>query len=377
MGNGLRPARVAPPGRILKRELSARGWTQKDLAAIIGRPPQAISEIAQGKKQITSETALQFASAFDTSPEFWLNLESNYQLYLSRRKREQGERTDEIIRRRRLYDLLPISEMIKRSWLKAAQPVDDLERQVCQLLGIASIDETPKLAASFRYPQQKSPNIPAQIAWLKRVEQIVETQTVSSFDMDNLRASILNVLALAERAEDVAYVGDRLSSLGIHFVIVPHLSKTYLDGAAFYHRGQPVVVLTLRYNRIDSFWFTLMHELAHIALGHTGVYLDLLNEGVSVPVEAGNGDSAQTEEEAADRQASKWLIDDWQFSRFVRDTAPYFSQEKIKRFAALQRRHPGIILGRLHRTGDVDYKNLRKLLVKVDDYLHPWIDGQR
>ena len=59
------------PGRILKQELDARDWTQRDLAAILGRPEQAISEIVNGTKQITPETSLELSQAFGTSPEFW------------------------------------------------------------------------------------------------------------------------------------------------------------------------------------------------------------------------------------------------------------------------------------------------------------------
>lgn len=62
-----RPARGTPPGRILSRRLDARGWTQRDLAKIMGRPVQAINEIIQSKKQITPETALQLAEVFGTS----------------------------------------------------------------------------------------------------------------------------------------------------------------------------------------------------------------------------------------------------------------------------------------------------------------------
>jgi addiction module HigA family antidote len=79
------PARVTPPGVILKRELEARGWTQNDLAEIMGRPSQAISEIIRGTKQVTPETALELAQAMGTSPEFWTNLEINYRLHLARK----------------------------------------------------------------------------------------------------------------------------------------------------------------------------------------------------------------------------------------------------------------------------------------------------
>ena len=77
----LRPARATPPGRIIRRELEARGWTQKDLAEITGRPEQVISQIIQGRKQVTPETALQLAAAFGTSADLWLNLEANYQIH--------------------------------------------------------------------------------------------------------------------------------------------------------------------------------------------------------------------------------------------------------------------------------------------------------
>ena len=71
MSDDLRPARLVLPGRILKQELDARDWTQRDLAAILGRPEQAISEIVNGTKQITPETSLELSQAFGTSPEFW------------------------------------------------------------------------------------------------------------------------------------------------------------------------------------------------------------------------------------------------------------------------------------------------------------------
>jgi addiction module HigA family antidote len=80
---GLRPSRVVRPGIILRREIEARGWTQKDLADIIGRPQQTISEIVRGTKQITPETGLELSDAFGISSEFWMNLETNYRLHLA------------------------------------------------------------------------------------------------------------------------------------------------------------------------------------------------------------------------------------------------------------------------------------------------------
>ena len=359
MSMDLRPARVAPPGRIIKRELDARGWTQKDLAEIMGRPPQAVSEIVRGRKQITPETALQLAAAFGTSPELWINLETNYRLYRARKEHDKAE----IARKSRLYSLAPISELIKRVWIRDADSVEALEREICAFLEIDSPDQQPHLAVSFRHTQAQEPEVKAQIAWVKRVEHLARAQNVGEFDRARVQAALPDLLAYAAEAEDVAQVPALLQSLGIHFVIVPHLPHTYLDGAAFTFEGHPVTVLTLRYDRIDSFWFTLLHELAHIVAGHQGLYLDNLDELDSNDVEA-----------EANQLAQGWLIDPEAFAEFVAATRPRFSRAKIVTFAQGQGRHPGIVLGRLHYEQLVPYKNLRTLLLRVKPHLQDWID---
>ena len=74
------PAEVFPPGEYLRDELDERGWTASEFAGIIDRPPQAVSEILNGKA-ITAETARSFADALGTTPELWLNLQSVYRLH--------------------------------------------------------------------------------------------------------------------------------------------------------------------------------------------------------------------------------------------------------------------------------------------------------
>ncbi len=77
------------PGEILLEEfLNPFGLSQVAFAAHIGVPVQRINEIVRGKRGITPETAWLFAEAFGTSPEFWLNLQTNYDLVRSRPKRQ-------------------------------------------------------------------------------------------------------------------------------------------------------------------------------------------------------------------------------------------------------------------------------------------------
>lgn len=78
------PARLVAPGTILKDELDARGWTQKDFSEMIDLSEKAISAIVNGKKRITPETALKISAALGTRPAFWMKLEADYQLQKAR-----------------------------------------------------------------------------------------------------------------------------------------------------------------------------------------------------------------------------------------------------------------------------------------------------
>ena len=82
------------PGEVLAEELEARAMTQRSLARAMRRPEQVINEIVHGKKGITAETALQLSEALGISPEFWMNLQTNYALTVARQspKARRGER---------------------------------------------------------------------------------------------------------------------------------------------------------------------------------------------------------------------------------------------------------------------------------------------
>jgi HTH-type transcriptional regulator / antitoxin HigA len=72
------PAEVFPPGEFIRDELEVRGWTEADLAEILGRPLKAVGEILTGKRAITPETATSLGEAFGVDPRFWTDLESAY-----------------------------------------------------------------------------------------------------------------------------------------------------------------------------------------------------------------------------------------------------------------------------------------------------------
>lgn len=72
------------PGEVLMEDfVAAFGITQNKLAVSIGVPPRRINEIVHGKRAITADTALRLGRYFDVEPQFWLNLQTRYELELA------------------------------------------------------------------------------------------------------------------------------------------------------------------------------------------------------------------------------------------------------------------------------------------------------
>lgn len=86
----MRTKNIIHPGVILKnRFMVPLGITQHKLAADINVPTQRINEIVNGKRSITADTAIRLSKYFKNSPEFWMNLQSNYELCLAKRNQER------------------------------------------------------------------------------------------------------------------------------------------------------------------------------------------------------------------------------------------------------------------------------------------------
>jgi HTH-type transcriptional regulator / antitoxin HigA len=184
----LAPARPRSPGSVLKRELETRGWSQKDLAQILGRPAQVITEIVRGTKQITPDTALELAAAFSTTARFWTSLETEYRLCLAESRRKTGS---VIERRAKIFERLPVSELVRRGWIRGSRDVDELEQQVFAFLNVSSLEEEPDLPVSYRRSNDSDDVAAAQRAWLRRVQIIAGDQHVAvNFSASRLRKAI-------------------------------------------------------------------------------------------------------------------------------------------------------------------------------------------
>lgn len=369
MTSSLRPFRPIKPGEILQEELDERGWTQTDLAEILDRPIQAINEIITGKKAITPETALAFAQAFGNSPEYWLNLESAYRLDLLHNEMNNG---GEIARRARMYTIAPVKELIKRKWIDVDDPDDlnKLEHELCRFFEIPSLDAEPSMPFAARKTKHAEPHTPSQIAWAYRVKHIAEKLRVSNFSQQGIEVLSQRLPKLSRNEEKTRNLPKILGDVGVRFVIVEPLPNTQIDGATLWLDGKsPVIAVSLRYDRVDCFWFTLMHEIAHIVLGHARDVAWLDKSLVGKDAEPAVSKSGP--EQKADRTAGDWLLPRRQLEDFINQKRPYFSRSSVLAFANQVGIHPAIVVGRLQHRGEIPWSNLRNLLGRIRPLLSP------
>jgi HTH-type transcriptional regulator/antitoxin HigA len=148
-------------------------------------------------------------------------------------------------------------------------------------------------------------NTSALAAWQARAMQLVESQEVAPFAPDALDERFFAKVARASyHAEGPRLVPSLLARHGIRFVVLGHLPKTYLDGACFMTQdGLPVVGMTLRFDRLDNFWFTLIHELSHVKL-----HLRSDGPGFFDDIEQGVCPEDDPVEQAADEFTRRTLI---------------------------------------------------------------------
>ncbi|GAC1473868.1 MAG: HigA family addiction module antitoxin [Isosphaeraceae bacterium] len=353
------PAEVFPPGEFIRDELEARSWTQADLAEILGRPLKAVSEILMGKRAVTPETAKGLGEAFGVDPQFWMNLESTYRLSLVK------DQTGDVARRARLFGAVPVKDMIRRHWINDAEDVAGLESEVLRFFAVDSVDAIASMsvAVSPRKSTNYDETTPPQFAWYSRARQIAPTLQVSPYRKETFDQLIAELVRLTASELEVRRVPRVLAEFGVRFMVIEHLPRTRIDGAAFWlNQDSPVVAISIRLDRIDSFWFTLFHELGHIFHGHSqSVDNDLAGDG---PSSAGE---LPDSERMADEFASERLVPVREIDSLIARIRPLYSRSRITQFANRIRVHPGIIIGQLQRQGEIKCSQGREMLVKIRD----------
>ncbi len=183
------------------------------------------------------------------------------------------------------------------------------------------------------------------LAWKSQITRRAET-IAESLDVDYNPLDLgwlTDLVRLSSDADGPRLAIDFLLQRGIVVVAEPAVPGMPLDGAAFVVNGVPVVGLTLRHDRLDNFWFTLLHEIAHVVLHYrTGLATGFFDD-----IDKPTRDDLELE---ANEFASELLLPEHRWKRSPARIA--MKPGPIIAFAKALGVHPAIVFGRIRKERD-------------------------
>lgn len=264
------------------------GLRQADLVPYIGSPSR-VSEVLADKRPLTIEMMRRLEEGLGIPAKV-----------LIRKPVEQG---DNIYLH---WDKKLFAEMKKRGYFVNINS-NTSSNVLQQFFGtIQSHSPTFALHRQSSYRASIASNTQALEAWHTRVLQKAQAITLpTAYRQDSVTEEYMRkIVKLSVHKDGPVQARQALADKGIILIIEPHLSGTKLDGAALkLDSGAPVIGLTLRHDRIDNFWFTLLHELAHISLHLDSSEHDFIDE-----LDEFKGEKLSEVEKEADELAGEMLV---------------------------------------------------------------------
>ena len=330
------------PVEAIKFRMDQAGLNPRDLIPFLGSRAK-VHEVLTGKRAITMPMARALHEHLGIPAEVLLNNPSTVPY-------ETLTEVDPL--------LYPLRAMAKLGWIKAGRNLKDKAGDIMEeLKRKAGVREAIAL-----YRKNDSQRVNAKTdfyaleAWCWRVMAVANERPISGdYVQGTVTLRLLREIAQLSVSENGPLLArGYLAGLGIVLEIVPHLPKTYLDGAALrLSNGRPAIGLTLRYDRIDNFWFSLLHELAHI-----GLHLDQ-DKGEFFADDFTLRGSDQNQGVSYELEADDWAeealipIETWETST-VRKSPTALG---VINLASQLKIHPAIVAGRVR----YEHKNYRLL----------------
>lgn len=248
------------------------------------------------------------------------------------------------------FEKLPYQEMVGRNHfkglVKSAKDFKERAEEVlrmCLPVMFVRSPATARLRATLAQRGQRVMDSHALLVWQAAVIQKAREQKLAvKYQKKTITDDWLRELAkLSSFDKGPLLAKEYLNKSGIALVFEEHYKKTYLDGAALLDGEMPVVGLTLRYDRLDNFWFALLHELVHVK-----EHLNAENTFIADNLEDKQRADAEIEREA-DEGAQNALIPANAWDTAEARVNP--TTENVIAFAQSIRISPAIVAGRVRR----------------------------
>lgn len=343
------------PGDYIQRALEDQGLRQSDLAERTGLSSRYINQLVHAKAPVSGDVAVRLARALGNSAATWTRIAADYELYESRQKDDA-----------RLLDYLPWAKQFDAATLikhqittrcdTAAELVDKVLRFFAVSSPTAFSDTYMRPRVSFRRSQAFEVEEPNTALWLRLVELQAERRAVPALNPTRLRrtATALPNYSTLPIVDGFDAARRALHDSGVALVFLATVPGTRVHAATWWFGAdRPVIAITERQKRVDTFWFNLMHEVGHVLLHprrHT--FLDLEEQ-----LKSDSGDEAE-----ANDFAQRTLLGDHGRQALATIT----TRDELARFALDRGIALTIVAGQwAHLTGN--YAAVARLRVKITD----------
>lgn len=351
------------PGQLIEALLTERGWSNRLLATVLEVEETGISKLIAAKKPVTPELAISLEEVFGVPAEQFLTLQRNLDLAKARIiTRPNPSRA----LRAKIFSDLPVGEMTKRGWLNVEDIRDmaAVEVAVTKFFGTQNLSQIETLPHAAKKTEAEVAVTPAQLAWLFRVKQIANEILAPAYNEGLTMASLSRLKSYLSAPEEARHVPRLLMECGIRLVVVEGLKASKIDGVCLWlDEKSPVIGMTMRFDRMDNFWFVLRHELEHVIQRH----------GVSDPmldVDLAASSSIMQEEQIANEAASEFCAPRAKIESFIARKAPLFPERDFLGLAKILGVHPSLVAGQIQfKTGR--YELFRGHLAKIRDHVLP------
>lgn len=343
--NGLSRELIFHPGETLRELLDDRGMTQKELAVRTSFSEKHVSEVLNGSAPVSVKFAAALELVFGIEAEFWMNLQTNYDIELLECNELETVTEEEMDI---LHDLRGITKYLREIGLLP----NKVKKEECILrlrrfFAVNKLTSIPKLAVNgaFRGSTKNQINIYVLFAWQRLCEMAADKVEISCpLDTEKLKAQLPYIKSLMFK--DASTMQKELrrvfAECGIKFCIVQHFTGAPVQGFIEENEDEEIILcMTIRQAFADIFWFTLFHEIAHILHG------DIKERFIDYTF------SESEEEDLANEFAGDQLLNREKYNAFIERGD--FSIHAIKELASSQCVPAFIVIGRLQKEKYIPY----------------------
>ncbi|RED11760.1 transcriptional regulator [Parasphingopyxis lamellibrachiae] len=330
------PIDLPSPIEAIQFRMEQANLSQADLVPYIGSRAK-VSEVLSGKRTLTLKMIRALNAHLGIPAEVLIGDTNVVDLQ---------ESTKEV-----RWDRFPIKELLKRGWLetttRAAKSAEELMAGLLQQAGGMRAVPQALYRKNDSTRQNASMDPYALQAWcLYVLAKARERKLPATYHEGAIDQDFLRFLATLSRLPDgPKRAVEALAQKGVAVVYARHLPKTYLDGAAMRTKEQvPVIGLSLRFDRLDNFWFCLLHEAVHV-WRHLKDEHDFFIDDLKLDPTDHSEDWSVEEE--ADLLAQEALIptNKWSDADLLSKATPF----RVMAFAQSVNVHPAIVAGRVRR----------------------------